>query len=327
MKLVTVCVTGAPPRTPRQNRRRLTLLADLMDEIDARWRGVDAVVFPGGYFALGSRACCFDRRRRRPVLQDHGLTDPLHDARCRLSRSRGAWLVVGIDRRPSPSLAADQLVTAYGPRRALRIARKITPGASETGYVANAADFDAGARTIHLACGHRAILAACYDMFGVADAAAGNLRMRGLRLVARERDRQPDESRPAHQTCLERLAATLHDVRPTVGLAAIHGFPADAFQAPHAGVALWQRHGIAACAAALGGVAVGAAHFRTQLPRSASVSCLAAGDVPDSHLRLADRTRRQGWSWEPEDHFRRSPALVRLYQELKGLRGLGVGER
>lgn len=316
MKLVTVCVGGAPARSPKENRRRIAALGSALSQIDARWSNIDAIVFPGGYFALEGDAPCLHTNDRLPTLHQHTLIHTLHDARRLLTQSRGAWLITGIDSRTTPQRASDQLCVAYGPRKRIRIARKIFPTRGEPKYVCNAADYDATARIIELACGKRAILAACYDMFGLADGESGSgVRQRGIKRTIL--DGYSDWSLPSvtdRQHLIETFAAEVRRAKVRVGIAAIHRFPSRSHMAPHAGVTLWQRHGIAGCAATLKGMAIGAAHFAAQLPRSPTRSCLAARGVPDRHLHMPDRTRREAWSWKPADHFLCENVLVRLFE-------------
>lgn len=312
MKLVTVCITGLPARRQSANARRLEALDVILTHANGLWSDLDAVLLPGGYFAIPGHEC-FYRDRRRDHLDRHDLVEPLLRARSLLTRSRGPWLVVGIDSPASGRFGGDHLCVAYGARSRVQIARKIFPSASQPGYVCNADDFGCPRRVIALRSGPRAILAACYDGFGLADTQQrSTIRRRLIRGV--EADTGPLELsnlRRVKDDCLAVHAGLITRSSATVGLFAIHQFPSSK------GVTFWQRHGIAASAAALRGCAVGAAHFGEKLPVTPEASTLAAADVPRRHLTMQDRTRRRAWNLTPADSALISTpigdALIRLF--------------
>jgi hypothetical protein len=97
--------------------------------------------------------------------------------------------------------------------------------------------------------------------------------------------------------------------RIDLAISAIHGF-----RKPGRDV-YWQRHGLTAASAGLGGgLAIGAAHFNEQLP-APHKSTLAAAGVPKSEATKG--FHRHSYSLEPIDHMTVSSgqlkALVRLY--------------
>jgi hypothetical protein len=312
VNLVSLCVTGLPARRSSSNARKLEALDAVLVHANRLWSDLDAVLLPGGYFAVPGHEC-FYRSRRRDHLDRHDLIEPLLRARSRLTRSKGAWLVVGVDSPASGRFGGDHLCVAYGPRSRVQIARKIFPSAGQPGYVCNADDFGCPQRVIALPSGPRAILAACYDGFGVADTQQfSTVRRRLIRGIGYDDGRvERSNLRGVKDDCLASHAALITRGNPRVGLFAIHQFPSSR------GVTFWQRHGIAASAAALQGSAVGAAHFGEKLPRAPEASTLAAAEVPRRHLTMPDRTRRRAWALAPAaSMFISTPigdALVRLF--------------
>jgi hypothetical protein len=81
--------------------------------------------------------------------------------------------------------------------------------------------------------------------------------------------------------------ATMHAAAPTVALVAIHGFERPGREG------YWQRHGIASVSAALGGLAVGSAHYRRLTRRDQLKTPLASSGVPREHLGAGIRRRSQ----------------------------------
>lgn len=295
MNIVSVCVTGLPVRRPSSNARRLKALSQILEEADRLWKGIDVVLLPGGYLAVAGNDC-FYRAGREETLERHGICSALAEARQLLSRSRSVWLVVGVDSPAGGRFGGDQLCVAVGPRSRLQIARKIFPSAAQPTYACNAGDFDCPDRVLHLASGDRAVMAACYDMFGIADTAQrADKRRRQIHTILDDAQSAPGTLGPSRAARLDVHRQFIWETRPDLGLAAIHEFPASR------GVVHWQRHGIAACAAAIKGIAIGAAHFGDTLP-TPTRSTLAARRVPLSHLSMPDRTRRQAHSWAPKQH-------------------------
>ena len=145
-------------------------------------------------------------------------------------------------------------------------------------------DFGSPHRIVTLANGSRALLCACYDVFGVAEAIVGPTpRIRYIRYLAP--DRRYDGADAGFVAVRRRLVAAwgqlLTDRRVDVVLTAVHRF-----QQPGRDI-FWQRHGLATASAALGGgLAVGAAFFTDWLPDSQCrwSSPLAACGVPREHL-------------------------------------------
>jgi len=314
VNIASVCITGFPAQRRSSNAPRLEVLDAILVHANSLWRDLDAVVLPGGYFAVSGHGC-FYRNRRRDHLDRHDLIEPLLRVRSRLTRSKGAWLVAGIDSPAAGRLGGDHLCVAYGPRSRVQIARKIFPSAFQPEYICNAGDFGCDQRVIALPSGPRAILGACYDGFGVADTQQQSTTRRRLIRNIEDDDGSIAQLRlrRVKADCIAAHAALIAQAKPTVGLYAIHQFPSSR------GVTFWQRHGIAASAAALKGSASGAAHFGKRLPDTPDASTLAATNVPHRHLTMQDRTRRRAWTWEPAASTLISTpigdALLRLFEQ------------
>ena len=314
-RLVTVCIQGRPAQRDHTNTRRLAWLPSLIEEIDKKWRGLDAGVFPGGFLRIRTCIGDLDYAGRAKALRGAGFVDPIKDAAGALKHSSGALIIFGVDGPNYPDGSVrDQLCVAVDKSGVVGIARKIFPvkGDEADGLLCYDPDFSESKRVVTLASGRRAILLACYDMFGVAERGdingkrAGSIRWIGAGDNEMERGDRQGGFRERLAQNLAAFRGLLNGV--TVGITAIHGFEGSS-------TGFWQRHGIASCSAALNrGVAVGAAHF-ADLPRTAGVSTLAAAGVPRRHLQVNGH-ERQAHSCAPRDSFMHHggiDALVRLY--------------
>lgn len=203
----------------------------------------------------------------------------------------GALIVVGIDSVPySSDDHGDQMCVAFSLYGVIGIGRKVWPADGDTNWdgrppvVCYPADFGSPHRIVTLANGSRALLCACYDVFGIAETIVGpTARIRYIRYLAP--DQRYDGPGAGFLRVRRRLVAEwgqlLADQRVDVGLAAVHRF-----QQPGRDI-FWQRHRMATASAALGGgLVVGAALFNDRLPdgRDRWSSPLAACGVPREHL-------------------------------------------
>jgi hypothetical protein len=130
--------------------------------------------------------------------------------------------------------------------------------------------------------GSRALLCACYDVFGVAEALIGpTARIRYIRYLAPDQLDDGAGFVAVRRRLVAKWRQLLADQRVDVVLTAIHRF-----QQPGRDI-FWQRHGLAIASGALGaGLAVGAAFFSDRLPDDGSCwsSPLASCGVPREHL-------------------------------------------
>ncbi len=313
-RFATVCIKGQPARQYRTHTRRLALLTAITREINERWGNLDAVAFPGGFLRLNKTIGSLPYVERVKALGTAGFVTPIKSAIEGLTRSPSSLLVFGVDgpRYPNGD-RGDQLCVAADKTGIIGIGRKIFPTRTEShGLLCCDADFREAHRVVELPSGRKAALSACYDMFGVAERGdLGGTRARNIRWIGAYEDQVERGTENFPEQLAKNLASfggLLAGKRVTVGIAAIHYFDAH-------NTAFWQRHGIAACSAALGeGFAIGAAHFR-ELPQHATSSTLAAARVP--RQPLADNRYRQAQSWAPNGHFNfrsdHGSALVRLF--------------
>ncbi len=304
---------GQPARQYRSHERRLELLAKLVKEIDQRWENLDAVVFPGGFLRLDEsigHLCYADRVQ---ALNVAGFVAPIKKAVRVLRRSPGVLITFGVDGPNYPNGdGGDQFCVAADKSGIIGLGRKIFPVAGDEAesLLCYDADFRERQRVVKLPTDRKAILSACYDMFGVAE--RGNIdgtRANNIRAIGSYQD-QVERGGSRFNNKFAQNMVTFDRLLDgvTIGIAAIHYFDGHA-------TGFWQRHGIAACSAALGsGFAVGAAHFR-QLPLQANSSTLAAAQVPSAHLTAG--IRRQTHGWTPTEHFefrsQDGAALIRLF--------------
>ena len=298
-RIASICVRGTPKRTSRANNSRLAMLKDIVCDVDKHWGDLDAVVFPGGFLWLSKYVGDLPYARRAQALDDADLVTPIKRAAAALTRSPGALIVFGVDGPHRTRDGGDQLCVAANADGIVGIGRKIFPVAGEEAKSLLCYDggFADEHRVVNLPNGRRAVLCACYDMFGVADPTK---RRNDIRRIGTYRE----EVWYREEGFAERLSRNLESFKRlldgvSVGIAAIHRFPSDGshFQRTQ----MWQRHGVAGCSAALKkGFAVGAAHF-ANLPRNPNSSTLAAKRVPTAHLTKGNH--RTGRSWPPKQRL------------------------
>jgi hypothetical protein len=313
-RFATVCVQGEPETNLQARHSLLNLLNDVALEVNKRWETLDAVVFPGGFLHLDERIGPLCYADRVNVLDAAGFIASVKQAVAALDRSPDVLIVFGADGPSYPNGdGGDQLCVAADKNGIVGIGRKVFPvaGKEADSLLCYDADFAEAHRIVTLRSDRKAILSACYDMFGVAEHGdASGVRARYIRRIGSSEERIERGDRGFEDRLTRNLSAfrrLLDGV--SVGIAAIHYFSGYS-------TGFWQRHGIAACSAALGsGFAVGAAHFRV-LPREPNSSTLAAAQVPPIHLTQG--LRRQARSSETLGDFTvdsgQRSALVRLFE-------------
>lgn len=285
-RIGAVCILGKRALTTRINAQRRRLLAAVASALTQAedWQDLDALLFPGGFFRLSRFIGHLDYRDRKAVLERMPVVRTAIEAAKRLHRrSPGCLVVFGADSSaPAAWEYGDQFCIAVDRTGVVGLARKIFPTDKDTAhcrrvYVPYAADYGSQERYVRLASGHLAALSACFDMF----AFCGDAALLAQRSVAIRDLRFPGSCPRIEEPGFYRLRRELvaswdrvrYQHRPTVALAAIHGFARPGRDS------YWQRHGIAvASAGVLGGLAVGAGHFVQGLPGPSS-STLAAYQV------------------------------------------------
>jgi hypothetical protein len=329
-RIASVHVLGAPPKRPDKNEGRARLLNWIVEKIDfeADWGSFDALLLPAGFFRLEAALGPLDSQGRARAVDGSAIAFDCRKAAERLAQTCGALLVIGIDtRRYMRGFSGDNIMVAWLGDRVVGSARKVFPPAQATALtrrrpcVTFAADADDPARIVDLPSGGRALLLICYDAFLFSEIARGpTARRASMRYLADGKDGGRASSSSERDDLVERFAALVEDRKPAVALIAIHRFKKpgrDTF---------WQRHGIAGASAGLGGgLAVGAAHYRSWLPDPDNLgqSTLASAGVNPGHL--FDGLHRKARKLAANDAFFAevpgSPglcALVRLFEGRTG---------
>lgn len=281
-RIVTCCVAGEVCSSMAHNKRRLALACHVLDQVMAEYAQdpPDALVFPGGMFRLTTRFAQLPGPERLALLGAQAFVKGLV-ARLRAYRRRTPTVVFGVNAR----LPAHQACLAVAPKGIVGLAVKHFFGASDRDVnrypVTDALDFRSMSRFVRLANGSVASLNDCYDLFGLRENPAHpGVRLRAIRSI-HDQGRVVEEHNFGFSALRTRLAKEWWETRarasPDVAIAVIHSFAAPGREG------YWQRHGIAAASAFLGGgLVVGASHFAESLPGFNAP--LAARGVPADEL-------------------------------------------
>ncbi|WP_374302895.1 hypothetical protein [Ferrovibrio sp.] len=322
LRVAAVCVLGRPASTPKQNQPRGQLLAQIVTGIHERgWAALDALLLPGGFFRLNRPVGHLAGSRRLTSLQAQACLSAARRQLDRLQdRSAGCLLVTGMLADPSDTRQRqEQLSVALSAERVVGLARKLFPTAAEgegrRQTVPCAEDYGSTDRLVTLPCGAKAILSACYDLFGLTETPGGaSSRYHAIRALRTGQKilRMGDQGfKQLRRQCLADWSNLLTKEKPHVAIATIHGFERPGLDG------FWQRHGIAAASAAMQGrFVVGAAHFEDWLPAPGQ-STLASVGVSRKHLTAG--TARKAHRLAPKDTIQIEKdaeviALVRLFE-------------
>lgn len=211
------------------------------------------------------------------------------------------------NKRPqNKEIHGDQLCVAWSAKGIVGIGRKVFPVAPELYakepedfpeddavdapyYVTYAKDFCDPKRVVELSSGRKAVLCACYDIFGCSERYSQNkTRTKMIEWLVDESGRVihlPDE-KDITRNYVEQFQKLIDDV--DTALVAAHSFDRGS-KANY-----FERHGIAAASAALNsGMVVGAAHFKKCLPSKSDIATLVANNVPKSYLKIEDKRKRK----------------------------------
>jgi len=317
-RIVTVCVKGKPPSDDKDNKEREKILEDVVEDVKIKWKKIDVIVFPGGFFYLGNYIGHLSFEKRVKVLSKTSF-HKICKKMCR-KLPKNSLIIAGVDSEnpKEPKIKGewgDQLCVAFSRHGIEGIGRKIFPvknvedvkGCENNYYVCYSDDFFTDKRIVKLRNGEKIILCACYDMFGVA---MPNKKEKNILFIDDKRYRREDgsEFKNIRKSCIEKFNKMIKRKKIASGIVAIHRFTS---HGNSSGKVMWQRHGIASCSAALGKFAVGAAHFE-ELPRY-DISTLVSNKVPKNHLSKSGHNRK---SHEvlPKDNFILNKVLVRLFE-------------
>jgi hypothetical protein len=182
-----------------------------------------------------------DYDNRVQALKVAGFVDPIKKAAKALRRSSGPMIILGIDGPAYPNGdCRDQLCVAVNKAGVIGVARKIFPtkGDEANWMLCFDSDFDERHRVVKLRGGRKAILGACYDMFGFAERGdieqARSQYIQWLGTYENQICRGEQHFADALATNLDNFKQQLAGV--TVGMAAIHQFKGSS-------TGFWQRHG------------------------------------------------------------------------------------
>lgn len=320
--IATVCYRGYKARSTTTTSKRESDLFQLVLAINQSTLRPQAIIFPGGFFFLNQHIGHLPYPERKRVIESSsiGFTCRASLAMLNTIPPSEPLLVVGIDTAKRPrhgcsSDSGDQLCVAFDKTGVVGIGRKIFPDDYELfDHVSYAKDFTGLGRVVGLPDGRKAVLCACYDMFGIAESPARvTKRTRNIKYIGEGKNfvAEPGEAKHAEVRTglVQGWADMLKREGVSVGMAAIHQFGRPGLDK------YWQRHGVGVASAALGGgLAIGAAHFVEALP-AVDKSTLAAVGVPQSHL--ADGLRRKHYAIRPVESFhittKHGTALVRSF--------------
>jgi len=319
---MTVCFRGKKSTSKRSNKVKIDVYLEIIQTICQTQHHAQAIVFPGGYFFLDRHVGHLNYTERKQAIASSSIGSAINKGCSLLSASLRSppMVIVGIDSAKKPrhgytSDNGDQLCVAFHKTEIKGIGRKVFPDDYELyDYVTYADDFRRSDRIITLPDGRRAVLCACYDMFGIAESHnRATKRTRNIKYIGEGNDIIAATGEEGFAEVRARLvrewASMLKREKVSVGLAAIHQFDRPGLDK------YWQRHGIGVASAALrGGLALGAAHFIERLPPH-DKSTLAAVNVPRYHLN--DGTFRRHYAIQPihSMHVETShgSALIRVY--------------
>ena len=321
-RVVSVCLLGKKATAPGMNRARADLLMTVVQALaQKKWAPIDAVIFPGGYFRSRAFIGHRDHEERCQLLLKEAFAEGVCKASRLLDRqTSGAILAVGCDSAPpNTKEIGDQSCIAFRRGQIIGLARKIFPASGDTArevlpIVPCVSDYGAEVRFVTLPNGSTAMLAACYDLFGLTeDPNAPGRRAQHVRYLWDGRYIGTTGRITAlRNACLAEWHRVLKAAQPDLAVCAIHRFKRPGLDG------FWQRHGIASASAVLnGGLVVGAAHFESWLPK-AGASTLASDRVPKRHLTAG--TSRQAYRLAPSESFGVAQAggelaaLVRLFE-------------
>lgn len=317
LAVASLCLHGVPARSMKDNAERLAMLPELVRLLKKHPElRLDAIVLPGGTFRLSRTLGATDFDRRQAILAKEKITPPIQEALDQLNViNPGLTLIAGVLATPrNISERTEQSCLAFRHGELVGAARKIFPTRQESRgrqFVSPFVDdFAAPSRIVSLSRGSRALLNACYDLFGIVDLASGTMtRRHAIRRLLTKRGllgiRHPS-FRAQREDCLTAIGELVGSKPLKALLVSIHGFQ----QSGRDGY--WQRYALSTAAAAYSGaLVVGAAHFSKDLP-SPEASTLAAYGVPRSHIYEGAARRAH----------RLAPVYSSVLQTPNGLQGL-----
>jgi hypothetical protein len=279
MEVITVCVSGNTATNEQDNIGKIEILQNVTNRIQHYKWSPTVILFPGGFFHLPCHVGQMVHENRVFRLNQQQFST----ACCEMAHMLNTTVVAGVDSIPQQNNEnhqddADQLCVAWNSTDITGIGRKVFPTKDEANtLIIYARDMISKQRLAPVGDCNRALLCACYDMFGCAENEATGPRGGNIRLF--DNGNNGLLNRATHRR--DTIANIRHNLpgwgqlvnQASVGLAAIHHFTR---RRRGSGKSYWQRHGLQNASNFLGGgVALGAAHFEA-LPKDHNVAVLAA---------------------------------------------------
>ena len=312
-KTVSVCVHGETSKSEKQNLGRIEILRNVIKGIiDFSWKGIDCIIFPGGFFHFPKYiGGCRDTDRSEKISKAN-FSIACIQACAELKQLNPRMLIIaGVDSVSQKQHGHDQFCVAWNSVGIAGIGRKIFPTKGEgTSYICYADDFATHNRIVKLPSGRTAVLCACYDLFGIPETlSTPSKRTTNIRNIHDEqkllRFSTSGDFKRLRKKCIIRWSKLLRENNVDTGITAIHGFRKPGLDG------FWQRHGIATASSALeNGLGIGAAHFEEHLP-SVTKSTLTSFCVEKNHLTSG--TNRKTHRQPPNNSFFIDNAVVRLF--------------
>ena len=169
-------VHGANRRSVKQNGASTSIVADVVKGIRQQsWSKIDCVVFPGGFFFLPKYIGNLSYENRVSIIEAMDFSNTLRVVCSELQEfNPGLSVVAGVDLVLCPDgrdRGRDQTCVAWGPDGITGIGRKVfpVPGGDGKKFVSYFPDFSTVHRLINLPSGGKAVLCACYDLFGCSE--------------------------------------------------------------------------------------------------------------------------------------------------------------
>lgn len=306
-RIVAVCIKGEPIKDYKSNKKREKILEDVIKNVKNKWKRIDAIIFPGGFFFLNKNIGKLPYKKRVKELNK----TTFHKACIKMCRKLpgGSLIIAGVDYGKYFTKNSDQFCVAWDRNGIKGIGRKIFPTKKEglNDYLCYEDDYKTKNRIVKLKSGENAILCACYDMFGCSEN-YNNYEKRTKCIKHIFPFSKKDDFKKLRKKCVQDFIKLLKSENVTIGIVAIHNDP----------TRYWQCHGIDTCSAALNGIAIGASHFKDNLPTDDKIT-LASYKKPKKILKLKDKRKRvslkNNETYKPKDFFYKDDkCLVRLFE-------------
>lgn len=295
--VVNVSVLGETLSSKKETDSRISLLDGVAETIKSLSQDalVEFVLLPGGYFFSEHNIGELNHNERiKTLLKESFSKACINLAKDLEEQNPGIKIITGVDtaslKLGNKTYGGDQMIVAFNDKGIVGLGRKVFPvnedvdGKKNPPMIVYENDFSSNSRVIELSSGKKAMLCSCYDMFGIATRFNEQSNKLSKIRVLKNKEGQFVTGRNLQLTkksCFNSWKNLFDENKVSIGISAIHRF-----NKPGRDI-FWQRHGIASASAALNGnLAIGAAHYKEELPEQLNNISLASKDVPIDHLSL-----------------------------------------